>query len=437
MSFLQRRDFLRQAAAITALLTTADGMGNPLTAKPNRNRTGGPADRTILLRSSWQTVNIGDIGHTPGALQVFKDYLPKTTQLILWPSSVDNGVAELLKAYFPALTIAEGKIDENGLPSTPALKAAFEQADMFVHGSGPSVLAQSHMEAWRKLTGKPYGVFGVTVGDELDERLTDLLNGAAFVYLRDTISLNRLQNKGIKSPVLAFGPDATFAIPFRNDQKASAYLKANGLVDKQFICVIPRLRYTPYYKIHHTEPTTAQLRNATISDQYKEQDHAKLRETIIAWVRKTGLKVLACPEMTYEMEVAKELLVDPLPEDVKKNVVWRETYWLPDEATSVYERARALISLEMHSPIMAFQVNTPAFLIRQPTDTSKGQMWRDVGLSDWIFEVDSTRGEQITERLMAVHTDYPAALKKLAIARAFVKKRQQEMAREVEKAMQG
>ncbi|MCY7356063.1 MAG: polysaccharide pyruvyl transferase family protein [Rudanella sp.] len=422
---IQRREFLRQTAALAALVATTDAFGNGLTAKP----------KTILLRSSWQTVNIGDIGHTPGALQVFKQYLPKDTNVILWPSSVDNGVAELLQSYFPKLTIAKGKIDESGQLSTPELKAAFEQADVFVHGSGPYMLAQEHMEAWRKLTGKPYGIFGVTIGGDPDSRFVDLLNGAAFVYLRDTISLKVLQDKGIKSPVLAFGPDATFAIPFRNDQKASAYLRANGLVDKEFICVISRLRYTPYFRIHNREATPDELRRAGISDQFKEVDHAKLREVIIAWVRKTGLKVLACPEMTYEMELAKESLIDPLPADVKKNVAWRETYWLPDEATSVYERARALVSIEMHSPIMAFQVNTPALLIRQPTDTSKGQMWRDVGLSDWMFEIDSTTGPQITDRLMAVHTDYPAALKKLAVARAFVAERQQEMAKAVENAV--
>lgn len=130
MSFLQRREFLRQSAALAALFAATDTFGRAPTAKP----------KTILLRSSWQTVNIGDIGHTPGALQIFKDYLPKDTNIIVWPSSVDNGVAELLKAYFPKLTIAKGGLTEAGKPNTPELMAAFEQADLFVHGSGPDVL---------------------------------------------------------------------------------------------------------------------------------------------------------------------------------------------------------------------------------------------------------------------------------------------------------
>ena len=49
----------------------------------------------IVLRSSWQTVNIGDIGHTPGVLALLEKYLPEA-EVRLWPSQVDNGVDEML-----------------------------------------------------------------------------------------------------------------------------------------------------------------------------------------------------------------------------------------------------------------------------------------------------------------------------------------------------
>lgn len=413
-----RRTFIQQTATLLALLAGTPGLSGSTARGP----------KTILLRSSWQTVNIGDIGHTPGALQLFKQYLPGNTTIMLWPSSVDNGVAELLKTYFPNLVIVQGAIDNNGNPTTPELANAFQQADLFVHGSGPLLLAQAHMQAWRTRTNKPYGVFGITVGEwEINETFTDLINNASFVYLRDTISLELLRRKGVKTPILAFGPDATFAIPLRDAAKADSYLKSKSLTPKEFICVIPRLRHTPYYQIHGTEPTGEDLKKKAVSDQFKEPDHAKLREVMIRWVRETGLKILACPEMTYEVQVAKELLIDPLPDDVKKNVVWRDTYWLPDEATSVYNRAKAVVSFEMHSPIMAFQTSTPAFYLRQPTDTSKGQMWRDIGLTDWIFEIDTSTGSQIADRLMTVNQNYPAAMTYLQTAQQLVQKRQQAM----------
>jgi len=32
--------------------------------------------RRILLRSSWQTINIGDVAHTPGMLHLLERHLP-------------------------------------------------------------------------------------------------------------------------------------------------------------------------------------------------------------------------------------------------------------------------------------------------------------------------------------------------------------------------
>lgn len=53
-----------------------------------------------------------------------------------------------------------------------------------LHGSGPSVVARNHLAAWRRTTKKPYGIYGVTVG-EVDDELRQLLSGADFVFRRD------------------------------------------------------------------------------------------------------------------------------------------------------------------------------------------------------------------------------------------------------------
>ena len=108
---------------------------------------------------------------------------------------------------------------------------------------------------------------------------------------------------------------------------------------------------------------------------------------------------MTCPEMTYQIGVAKTQLIDRLPEDVRSHVVWRDTYWLPDEAASIYARAQAVVSLDCHSPIIAAANGTPAFYVRQPTDTCKGQMYHDLGLDDWIFEIEQTSGAELWARL--------------------------------------
>ena len=115
----------------------------------------------ILLRSSWQAVNIGDIAHTPGALAVFEAQLPEA-DITLWPSSVALGVRELLLRRFPRLRIAEGDVDAEGRPQTPELAEAFAHCDVLVHGSGPALMAHAHIQAWQRQTGKPFGFFGIT-----------------------------------------------------------------------------------------------------------------------------------------------------------------------------------------------------------------------------------------------------------------------------------
>jgi polysaccharide pyruvyl transferase WcaK-like protein len=232
-----------------------------------------------------------------------------------------------------------------------------------------------------------------------------------------------------------FAPDATFAINLRNDHKAYQYLTTVGLERGAFICVIPRLRFTPYWKVHGTEPTEAEKKTFAVSEKFREKDHAKLRVVITEWVQKTGLKVLACPEMTYEVELAKSELVDPLPDEIKKNVVWRNSYWNPDEAASIYAQSKVVLSIEMHSPIIAAAMGVPAIHVRQPTDTRKGQMWRDIGLADWLFEIDKCTGNEIAETLLGIQANYPMAKIKLAEAMTFVEKCQNNSMRVVKKSL--
>src|SRR6187549_239248 len=124
-SAMNRRSFLHSTAAALAATRSF--------AAPGR------APR-IVLRSSWQTVNIGDIGHTPGVLALLEKYIPEA-ELTLWPMDVRNGVEEMLKRRFPKLRIVTDK-------------TAAHQCDFLLHGSGPYLTAHRDVVAWRKETGK-------------------------------------------------------------------------------------------------------------------------------------------------------------------------------------------------------------------------------------------------------------------------------------------
>lgn len=350
---------------------------------------------TILLRSGWQTVNIGDIAHSPGVLTLLRD-----RRVILWSNSLDRGVDVMLRRHFPNVRQVSGE------PDTPAIRAAFDEASFFLHGSGPSVVARSHMAAWRERTGKPYGVLGVTItlnteaaSTKLDEPLRQLLNEARFVFTRETKSLVNLREGGVTKPRMGFVPDGTFSLNMRDDERGNAYLAANQL--KEFLCVIPRLRYTPYHLIRKvTQSDTEIARRTAYNELHAEPDHAKLRAAIVKWVRRGAGKVLLCPEMTYQLDIIDPLLYHPLPDDVKKHVVRRREYWLTDEAASIYARAAGVLSFECHSPIIADALGTPGFYVHQPEDGIKGQMWQDVGLSENYADIDSIDGATLGDRVL-------------------------------------
>lgn len=409
---MKRRKFIEQTSLFsagllfTSFITKAAKKSNP----------------TILLVSGWQDVNIGDIAHTPGLLNILETFIPKAT-VILWKKSNGEEVKKLLNKNFPKVKIIYGAIDNNKEVENPEIMEAFKKADLMIHGSGPLLVGADNLASWMKHTTKPFGIFGTTL-ENPSKSHQEILQKAAFIYTRETKSIEHLKKVGITGNHVQFAPDATFFMNIRDDEKGNAFLKAYGLKDKKFICAVPRLRYTPYHKFNPNNNgwNAEKIKQVEeTNEKYKEIDHAKLREAMITWVRETGNKVLVCPEMTYVIELMDELLINPLPDDVKPFIVKRG-YWLPDEAASVYAKAHTVLSLECHSPIIAAANGTPCFYIRQPEDTIKGQMYYDLDFNDWTFEIDKTTGKQIADRLREVWKNYDQAQAKLKVNMAKVER---------------
>lgn len=376
---------------------------------------GGEKPRRILLRSSWQTVNIGDIAHTPGMLALLEKHHPDA-EITLWPNALSADVEKLLTTRFPKLKLAKTKAEQT---------AALEACDFFLHGSGPGLVGKAEAELARQAK-KPYGFAGVTLNDDELKTNRELLAGAKFVFTRDTDSLAALKKAAIAGPKVAFGPDATFALDLRDDAAAAKLLKEHNLEEGKFLCAVPRLRWTPYWEIH-PERVKPNPQRSAVNEAFADRDHAKLRDAIVAWVTETKLRVFLVPEMTYAVPRLKPLLFDPLPKDIKPHVTVLDRYWLTAEAASIYAKAAAVASFEMHSPILAIAAGTPAIHLRQPTDTRKGQMWRDVGLEKWLFEIDDSSGKEIAARVVEIGKDIPAARKTAEKAKAFARERMADM----------
>jgi polysaccharide pyruvyl transferase WcaK-like protein len=425
---MKRRHFLQSSTA--ALATVA----LPVWAAERPRR--------ILIAGGWHCVNIGDIAHAPGLLRLLETHLPGV-ELALWPvpstrsgyeRELEPQVRAMLQSAFSNLTILKAGGAKKGPASRPELVEAMQWADLFIISSGG--MHAEPLAVWQATTDKPSGVYAVTFGST-SASLRVMLDKTAFVYGRDSPSAKVLEEIGHSGPNSGLAPDGVFGFDLRDDASATAWLQEHGLTEGEFLCVIPRHRSSPYHRIYGYTPTAGDREVDRINAQFASADHAAARELIVHWVRSTGLKVLACPEMTYGVPLAKEQLVDPLPPDVKPNVVWKDTFWNADEAASVYARARALVSLDCHSPIIALAAGTPAIHLRVPTDNPhKSRMFADIGLGEWVHELDGMTGERLARMVMDIHENYPAAVAKVETAMTFVRQRQSETMQVVKGVLQ-
>ncbi len=338
------------------------------------------------LRSAWQVVNIGDLCHTPGILALLERYLPNT-QVRLWAGNdFTVEAAAMNKRRFPAFQAVKGSINTLGRANNPALQSALDWCDFFLHGSGPSLVAQRDLTAFNNFYNKPFGVYGITyTGGNVDAAA--LMSQAKFVYFRDTVSLGVARSEQVSPLRMGFAPDAGFGCDLRNDRVAKAWLASKKLEFRKFVCCVPRARYTPYWELRSSYPFDP-VKHARNLEMF-EQDHAPLRRAIELIVRETSLKVLICPEDQTQMKIGREWIYNKLPADVQARVVCRDNFWLTDEAISTFTQSAGLFGLEMHSPIMCVANGIPAIVGRFAEQSSKGFMWRDIGLNDWLF--DSTR----------------------------------------------
>ncbi len=413
---LRRRFLTTTATAGASLAASLSSIAQVTGRKPR-----------LLLRNGWQSINIGDIAHYLGMMELLKKYNVEA-DVRFWTSTMNDGADELFARLYPEVPFFFSK-------DKAAVKKAFEECDFMVHGSSSGFGAWKDVANWHKTTGKPFGVMGISL-TTFDPELLATLNKAQFVYFRDGVSAKLAKEEhGITVPVQGWGPDTAFGVvKTRNDVAAEAFLKANGLEEGKFLCCIPRWRWTPHWTIHKERPIVPE--KEARNQEMKEHDHAPHREAIIQVVRNTDMKVLINCEDQTQIPLGKEMVYDPLPDDVKKKVVWRPNYWLTDEALSVYVRSVGLFGNEMHSPIMCIANGIPAIVGRFDEQTNKGFMWKDIGLDEWLFTLDDEpRLKELPATVLAIAKDPAAAKAKAEKAREIVVKKQDEQFAELKKCL--
>jgi hypothetical protein len=390
--------------------------------------------KTIFLKSGWDTVNIGDIGHTPGTLHIIEQHLPEA-HVVLWLASRTPEIEAMLRRRFPKLELLIGFLDEENARGA-TLRGAFARADVCLFNSGMGY-DPIFMEYCRSI-GKPYGLYGQSFFPSFFEgkdaaKKRELLSAAAFVFCRDNHTLETLRKGGVKTPVLEFGPDGCFGIDVRDDERGLATMRQLGLEERKFITLQLRTHSAKHEgkdggPLNPLNPTPQQIGD-------DERRAGVYRELITLWVKKTGHKVLLAPEVKKEMAHNRRLIFDPLPAEIQKHVVNLETFWNADEAASVFARAHSVVCHEPHSPIIALANGTPIMHTFSEFHGPKCWMFQDIGLGEWLPEFDSTPAAKMAEILFAIDADYPAALAKVKQAMDFVHSRQADTMKAVSKVL--
>ncbi len=426
---LSRRDWLKAATLTGAALASARRSA----AADAPGGTAGP--RSILLYSGWATHNIGDIGHTPGTLQYLERYYPQA-EVTCWVRKSNPAVMGMLAERFPEVSFIENsELSAAGKATTPELQAAFDGADLFIQNSG-----MHFTRFWQPPTGilkacisrrKPFGLYGQTFDGFRKEdaaALPGLLSQAAFIFTRDNESLKFLREAGVTPRILEFGPDGCFGIDVRDDAKAAAFMKKHKLEARKFLAVVFR---TDKEISKDKDEAMEALPGGPV------EWAAKLREVITDWVQSTGMKVAIVPEVEKEIGPAKAMLIDPLPDEIKEHVVHRDTFWNCDEAVSLHSQAHTVLGVEPHSCIMALAVGTPVIHFFTRRHGYKAWMFRDIGLPEWLIDIDTEPASRVTAALKRINDHYDLAQRKSKRAMDFVNTRTSEMMADIRRATAG
>lgn len=376
----------------------------------------------ICLISGWNLLNIGDVAITPGFLRLVAQHFPEA-RVTLFAASYAAELAAFLKPKFPDLDVMPFEF-KPGVALSAAFEKTLASASLLVLNSGMTLSYGYYGLEWEKYIPRmlafmkaralkiPYGIYGHSfdrIDPHADVLYADVLSPAAFVYTRDSASLEMLRRAGVKCPEMAFAPDSTFGFDLRDEERARLFLERHRLEPGRFLAFIPRLDVSRFRQ------------------DGKEKDHAaQTREIIVRWVRQARLPVALVPEVQKQIEPAKTMVYDQLPADVRPMVRFQPEYWMPDEAQAVYAKAALLVSAEMHSPILALAAGTPSIHFYFTQAGLKQNMYRDLGIGQWLFDQDQTGPGPIVDALLAVERDRKGARAKVEAAMTIVRRRQME-----------
>ena len=279
----------------------------------------------------------------------------------------------------------------------PDLAEAFQNAGFVYYNSGTTLnfgrlgvrrlfgytlpLAMSLILA--RALGIPYGIGSQSfdlIEWPMDLLYDKLFADAAFVYCRDTDSLNYLLQKKFTFKKIDFRPDTTVYFDGGDEKWKEAFFKENALEEGKFMTVALRIS-APKPKYH--DPT-----GGSVTPERCRHQMEQMKYLIEEYIKKTGHKVLIAHETRDTLEDARTHLYNILSDEAKSATVYLDRFWTPEQALSVYRGSSLLVSVEMHSIIMAIGNQVPFIHVPYVECGRKRQMVRDMELSEFLIDLD-------------------------------------------------
>ncbi len=253
-----------------------------------------------------------------------------------------------------------------------------------------------------RVLGIPYGVGGQSfeaIDWPSDLVFRPLFQDAQFVYCRDPDSLAYLAQRELLGPRSGFRPDSTFFFQGFDEPWLEAYLGEHGLKPKQFITLT----------IRSARSQPGPLAD-TITQERQDEHMERIRSFLGDWVARTGVPVVLCPEVRNEIALMHDNVYLRLAPEVQKKCIWMDEFWTTEQAYSLYRQAEMVVSMEMHSVIMALSLGTPVLMPQFAENGRKVWMLEELGLGDWIFDIDEpSDAPRLLEAALKIHQDPRAA----------------------------
>lgn len=483
---MQRRDFLKGMTAAGLLTSCAPALAARCEASARRH---------LLIAFSWGTGDLGGIGIVPGLLNLVRKADPDMQATVITMQTRGSESFEFLKGYLPRFlpgcrvlpspfsalwasspgsamkafrerwgTVKLAEFENGSLPASvaaeiahdvldryplelfqqlkradPEAAQAFTDAGFYLYPSGTTLnFGRAGMRGfWSRGPGTdlrlsiplfvaralkiPYGIAAQSfdaVEWPVDLVYRPLFKQARFLFCRDTDSLEYLRQRDLLNASSGFRPDSTFFFNGSDDAWAEAYLRKEGLESGGYMCVIGRF---------------AESRGpiaGAVTPQREQQQLAKYKQLMEGWIEKTGLKVLICPEAKGEAPRLRERLYNILSPAAQQKCVCMDSFWNPDQACSVYRRSRLVVG-HMHTMVFALSVGTPVLHIPYAEAGRKSRMIADVGLADWLLDIDETPAEAIVQAALSIHQNHDAARQRVQQSLRLVERLGQGMMAEV------